>query len=635
MIEIQTFMRRVGASFVRIAVVAGLVWTGGCEASGSPGDDAVSAYRERAMNPPPEIESDRATVEQTEPRVGRRAEETAQLTGSQSEETKRAGLLTGPNVEEHPPTVDILAQIPDPSEADRIFAERLAKIETTAREARVVNQYKRVVERAKQYLAELERPKQARLSLGECIQRALASNYTIRRESYGPALSRTRLVEAEAAFDAIFFLDGSYSNLDKQSASALQGTQTDYRDYSGGIRKLLPTGMQVQTSVKQSRTFAQLTEITSQFTFLNPNYETVFNVSFTQPLLKGFGLDYNRALIHIERLNVQISQEAFIQRVRDTILTVEQAYWNLVAARRSAMVLAETVGQNWVTYQSMQERQAHDATPVELNNSKSRWQSRRVDFIESVKLVRDAEDQLKNLLNDADYLLSEDIEIIPTEIPFTAPVTVDHFAEVRTGIERRSEIRQAKLSIEQTRVQTMRAKNETLPQLNLSFSYDVQGIGVSGDASFDHMSTNRFRSYTVAAAFSYPIGNRGPQAAYRRARMQETQAVVACQQAIDAVVTEINSAIRQLMVRYEQIPPQLDAVLAADNNLRAFQARAEQVSPSYLETELSAVEQVANTRRVLLQVITQYNLALVELEKAKGTLLEYNNIVINDDPSRR
>jgi len=283
----------------------------------------------------------------------------------------------------------------------------------------------------------------------------------------------------------------------------------------------------------------------------------------------------------------------------------------------------------------MKERQAHDATPVELNNSKSRWQSRQVEFIEAVKNVRDAEDQLRNLLNDPTLTLAAMVEIVPTEIPIATPLALDQFAEVRAALDERSEIRQARLAIEQARIQTQRSKNEILPQLDLGFQYDVQGIGGNGDNSFDNMTTNRFRSYSVTATFSYPIGNRGPRAALRRTRLQESQAVVQLHQVIDAVAIEVNAAVRQLIVRYTQIPPQLDAVVAADGNLRAYQARAEQVSPSYLETELSAVEQVANTRKTLLQVVTDYNYTIVQLEKAKGTLLEYYNINVTDEPTGR
>ena len=558
------------------------------------------------------------------------AETLVQLAGSQSEETKRASLVTEPPVNEVPSPLDILSQIPDPSKADEVFAARLAKIESTAREARVVNQYKRVINRAKENLKQLYRPEKLELSLQDCIHRALENNYTIRRETYGPAISDASLVEAEAAFDAVFYLDFSYSNMDQPTSSELASNQNDYRSYGGGIRKLLPTGMQVQTGVTQSRTFTDL-----QFATINPSYETKFTTSFTQPLLRGFGLDYNRAGINIARIDTRISRETFIQQVRDTLLSVEQTYWQLVTARRNAMALAETVGQNWVTYQSMKERQAHDATPVELNNSKSRWQSRQVEFIEAIKNVLDAEDQLKNLLNDPTLTLAEMVEIVPTEIPFVAPLALDQFAEVRTALDERSEIRQARFAIEQARIQTQRSKNETLPQLDLGFQYDVQGLGGNGDNSFDNMTTNRFRSYSVSATFSYPIGNRGPRAALRRARLQESQAVAQLQQVIDAVAIEVNVAVRQLIVRYTQIPPQLDAVVAADGNLRAYQARAEQVSPSYLETELSAVEQVANTRKTLLQVITDYNYTIVQLEKAKGTLLEYYNINVTDESAGR
>jgi outer membrane protein TolC len=174
-----------------------------------------------------------------------------------------------------------------------------------------------------------------------------------------------------------------------------------------------------------------------------------------------------------------------------------------------------------------------------------------------------------------------------------------------------------------------------LPQLDLAFQYEVQGIGSNADTSFDKVTTNRFRSYTVSVNLDYPIGNRGPRAALRRARLQESQAVVRVQQVLDAVVEEVNAAVRQIMFRYKQIPPQLQAVLAAAENLRALQARAVEVSPAYLETELSAVEQLQSTRRILLQAVTDYNVAVVQLEKAKGTLLEYNNVVVNDEPTGR
>jgi outer membrane protein TolC len=278
----------------------------------------------------------------------------------------------------------------------------------------------------------------------------------------------------------------------------------------------------------------------------------------------------------------------------------------------------------------MVERLNHDATQVEVANSESRWQTSYVKYLEAVKLVRDAEDRLKNLLNYPGLKLSDEVELVPTETPFAAPVVIDHFAEVRTALEQRSEIRQARKQIEVARVGTLVAKNATLPRLDLSFQYEVQGLGNTADNSFDNLTTNRFNSYTVGASFSYSLGERASRAALRRTRLQEAQAVVLLNQVTDGIVEEVNRTIRLLMVRYTQIPPQLDAVHAAVRNLRALQARTQRIDPNYLQTELGAVEQLASTRTTLAGVLTDYNSAIVQLEKAKGTLLDYNNVIVAD-----
>ncbi len=543
------------------------------------------------------------------------------------EPVERQALVAGPYTSSAPAPESVLAEIPDPVDAERAFELRMARLKTLVapQDERVVLSYQRTIDKAREYLKLAERPEQVRLSLAECIQRALANNYTIRADAYAPAIARTRLVEAEAAFDAVFFLDASWANTDQATAIQLAANQSDTRTYSGGFRALLPTGMRVQTSLEQSRSFTDL-----QFATINPAYSTDFITTFSQPLLRGFGLDYNRAPIEIARLDLEASREQFARSVRDRLFEVERAYWVLSQVRRLVLVTAETTAQNYVTYEYVVGRLGLDATPVEVNNSLSQWKTSEVGFANAVKAVRDAEDALKNLLNEPELLLSKSIDIVPQEVPFVSALTLDQFAEVRTAIERRSEIHEAKLRIEQSRIRTARAKNETMPDLSVNFSYDVGGLGLSADTSFDSLTTNRFRSYTVGVSFEMPIGNRAREAAYRRSRMEETQAIIALQRVSDGVVQEVNNAIREMIVSYVTIPPSLDAVIAAERNLRSLQARAESISPTFLQTELNAVTQVGNTRRNLLQVIIDYNVAMAQLERAKGTLLEYNNVVLSD-----
>ncbi len=611
---------------LQTSLVATLSLLMACERTPLDLDLSVADYRDRMLV---EHQSEAAQHSFTAEPVAYRTSQTADA------EDQRRSLLTGPMTTTQPAPRELLSEVPDPSNARDVFAARLERLreqQAGRPDQRVVRNYTRVHDKANEYLDLVQLPDQVRLSLAECVQRALNHNYAIRIEAHTPAISQTQIVEAEAAFDVEFFLDTNWSKIDQATAQTFAAGSSDIRSIEGGFRQLLPSGMQATVSLAQTR---NKNNLPAEFQSLNPVYDSSFVTSLRQPLLRGFGLDINRATINVRTAEHRISTEQFIQQVRDTLLDVETAYWNLSVARRTVSVLAESVAQNWVTWQNMIERLDHDATLVEVANSESRWQSRYVEYLEAVKTVRDTEDRLKNLINDPDFLLSDPIEIIPVTEPLVAPLMVDHFAEVRTALDRRSELTAAREQIEIARIQSAVAKNNLLPRLDLNFQYEVQGIGDTSDNSFDNLTTNRFISYTLGASFSYNFGERAARAALRRANLQESQAIVSLNQITDAIVEEVNTTIRTLIVRYTQVPPQFDAVQAAELNLRALQARTQRIDPSYLQTELGAVEQLANSRTRLARLLVDYNIALVQLEKAKGTLLDYNNIVVSDVSSER
>lgn len=551
----------------------------------------------------------------------------------------RQALMTAPAITTQPAPTELLEELPDPVDAPQVFDRRIRAVHDASRAERlgaetdrVTITYQNVVQRAMEYLELMRRPKQVRLSLAEAVQRTLEHSYIIRAESYNPAIARMDLVRAESVFDLVYTLGWDQGWSDPPAPEKVINNFTDQRTLNTGVQQLLPTGMTAQIGYNYVRRWTDFGQKVpaNVLNGFNPSYTNSLGVSLTQPLLKGFGLDYNRATIELARDQQKISREQFEQNVRETILGVEKAYWTLVRVRRTVLILAESVGQNAVTYQSIVERLKYDATPVEQANSQSEWRSSEVSFQEAVKAVRDAEDVLKNLMNDPDFRLSDDVEIVPTDDPLVAPVMLDQFAEVRTALEERSEIRAARLLIDQTRIGTMKAKNETLPQLDAKFSYEIQGLGPNWEDSYYNMTKDFFQSYSYGITLTYPIGNRGPEAALTKARLQESQALVNLRRVMDDAVLDVNNAVRDLRVRYEQVPSAFDAVVAAVRNLRSLQARTEKINPAFLDTELRGVQNIAQTRSQLLQIITDYNIALVQLERSKGTLLRYNNIVLSD-----
>lgn len=532
---------------------------------------------------------------------------------------------------------EIALQIPDPvaipetiaQQRDRAIELVEKRRRPTAEKDREIHDLRQTAQRRLVSITEkagtIQRPSQVRLSLADVIRRAVENNYAIRVRAYNPAIETTRIVEAEAQFDAVFFTDWSYSRQDRPTSSQLASSGTDVRTFKSGVRKLLSSGMQLQAGYELTRTSTDLV-----FATLNPAYFNNMFVEFRQPFLRGFGLDFNRAQIEIYQLDRQISVEQLRQEVRETIFNTEQAYWSLVRARRAVAVSSRLLTDletilDWL----IQRKQAgYDVYGVQLNLTKSRIEQRRADFIRRCNDVRNAEDTLKALMNDPDLNLSKDTELVPTETLSIEPVVLDQLGEVSAALMHRSELHEARLTIEKAQIAIGVAKNQALPKLDLTFRYLVDGLGDDWHGAVSQFSENDFHEYLVALEFEWPLGNRGPQAGLRRARLQQAQAIAAQRAQIEAVIREVKQAIRDLKTSYDQIGPSMQAARASRDQLRATKARQERLDPPSLQVELDAHEALAAARDNLLQTLANYNLSLSNLERRKGTLLQYNNIVI-------
>lgn len=532
----------------------------------------------------------------------------------------------------------VLQQIAD---ADREIREAQSELDSTPADdqARVARLRQRVaiakVNRARlqsilERIDSVRRPRQISLTLQECIRRALEHNYAIRAGAFSPAIEATKIVEAEAAFDSVFFVQLNYNKQDRPSSSQLQGTLSDNRTFTSGVRKLLATGMTVQASYAANRTFSDLV-----FQTLNPSYFNQFIVEFRQPLLRNFGLDYNRAQIEVNKLERQSGLEQYRADLQKTLLQVEQAYWQLKQTRADLVVNARLLAEFERIYQIIESRRDFDTYQIQLGQIRSRLETRKAEFVARKAAVRDAEDLLKSLLNDPALNLADDVELIPVD-PFALdPLVVDRLGEVQAALDHRPEIRQRQFDIRKARVGLGAAKNQALPKLDVTFRYIVDGLGGNWDNAFRQLADNDYHEYVVGLEFEWAIGNRAAEAGVRRARFLESQAGAAYGATIESVIREVHKAVRDVQVAYEQIGSTLRAAQASEDQLRATVARALSKDPATLEVELTANEALATSRSGLVNTLVNYTVSIVALEQAKGTLLEYDNIQLHEPEDPR
>lgn len=543
----------------------------------------------------------------------------------------RAGSSEPVNASSKPvvdaPNLDdvIWLNVPDPSNAAAVFDQRQAN---TRHSDTVKREYQRIYDDAKAYVREIERPAQYRLTLHEALQRAIASNFLIRIDSFAPAISTAQAVQAESVFDTAFFAQVNRNNTDRPAINQLSATKTDTTTVNGGIRQLLASGAQVSFA----QTMVRVDNPGFQFQTVNPIWQQAFVAELRQPVLRNFGMDFNRAQINIRKTERKINEQAFRARVIEVLNNTERAYWDLARARREVTIGAELLAQAQLTLRQVEARREFDSYLTLVSASRATVSNRQFIYIQLKNTVRNAEDLLQNLMNDKELAMAKDLELIPIDIPTTVELVRDRVEEVATALRSRPEIIQARHGVDVARLQLGIAKNQALPQLDVVYRMTLNGLGNNSDNAFDQMTSGNFTDQYVGIEFAWNFAERGERAGIRVAALTQSRAVTTYKKAIDDVIIDCRVALRNLNTSYEQLSPSSDAVVSGIDRLRALQERQERKSPAELDAVFNAQVSLAEGRRALLAAVIAYNQGIVDVERAKGTLLEYDNVVIANEP---
>ncbi len=518
-------------------------------------------------------------------------------------------------------TVPVLSQkqidwhLPAPEGARTTIAEDLKRWQQPDTDAKINALLDRI--------DSIRRPKQVEMSLSDVIERTLRSNYSIVEQSYTPAIASTAIVQAQAAFDGAFFSNMIRTKTDQPTANELVTSGSDFFSSSSGLDKLLPSG-----AVVSGRYDIRRIKQTLSFQTLNPAYTSQFVLTLNQPLLRGFGLDYNRRFIVVAEKRRAIGDLSFRSTVEDTLRQAERLYWSLVLARRSLVARARLIADFEAIYDYLQARSDFDVLPVNLFTTEASLKAERTNFLADQANVLNIEDQLVALMNDPGKNLVDNVELVPTDFPSLERVRTDSVAEAQLALEHRPDILSQELQVEIKRIDANARKNEELPQLDLSFTVTSTGLGGNANSSFDEVSRNEFINYDIRVQYRLPIGNRSARALHRQEELLHAQEAARLRRIIEGAIRDVNIAVRNLDTSYDQITPGLDALEARQREVNSQVARAERKNYATLTTELGAWRALSNTRIALLRVIVDYNNAIVDLEFSKGTLLQHYNIVI-------
>ncbi len=395
------------------------------------------------------------------------------------------------------------------------------------------------------------------------------------------------------------------------------------------------------------------------------DYQTSFQMEMRQPLLQGYGLEYNRIAgpgaipgfnqgVLLARVNSDIALTAFEAGVRNLVSDVEVAYWELYYAYRNLDSAVQGRDSSLKTWQKVNELYQVGAKNGE---AASEAQAREQYFLfrstaeQALSQLYQTESKLRYMMGIA---ATDGRMIRPTDDPTTAKISFD-WSEVQCeALARSVEIREQRWRVKQRDLELIAARNYLLPRVDLDARYTWTGLGrrvvdpdqpnISGTfngqqfdnlgstgGALDNLASGEFQSWHLGVEGSIPLGFRKQKDGVRnaeyalareRAKLRETEFEVSHQLAY---------AIRDLDANLMLTASNFNRRQAAQHNVDAVRTSFEngQIGINVL---LDAQRSLAQAESDYYRSATNYAKAISQVHYRKGSLLEYNGVYLTEGP---
>lgn len=478
------------------------------------------------------------------------------------------------------------------------------------------------------------KPRQVLLGLQQAIATAVRNNLGVQGARLEQAVTQTDIVRAEAAFDAVLFANTGFSRIDQSTVvfappgevvPTIFGNDSKSWNFTTGIQKPLVTGGTVTLSTNW--VWQQLQPVS--FYFPNASWNNNLQLGFTQPLLQGFGSDVNLAQIRLARNADRKSMQALRERLLDVVARTEAAYWRLALARQELAIRMWLVDVGVEVRDVLDKRRQFDATLAEYADSVAVVENRKSAVIRARRQVQQAVDDLKLLMNDPSLPVGDETTIVPADSMVDQALTASLREAVATAIQQSPAVARALLDIDDASIRQVVADNGRLPQLNLNAQIQWNGLDRTYGGAWDQLGAGQFIDYVVGATFSQAIGNRFGEAAYRRARLERSQAVIAYRAAVQRAVFEVKESLRGVVTNHQLIGQTRAFRLAQAENLRALLVLEQTIAsltPEFLNLKFQRQDGLANAQLQESTALAEYNISIAQLYRAMGTGLAMNRI---------
>jgi len=471
-----------------------------------------------------------------------------------------------------------------------------------------------------------------RLSVNDAVQLALEQNLNIQVQRLSPQMQDLNVAQVRTAYTPNFSTTFSTSSTDSPVGSFLAGaaTKLTQENFLANVsaNQLFSWGGSYSVSWDSSRGKSN-----SLFSSPNPALRSTLNLNYTQPLVRNFKIDSVRQQLLITGKNREISDVQLRQTVLSTLRDVKNAYWELEYANQSLIVQRQSLDLARESLKNNQERvRIGTMAPIDIVEAQAEVAQREESVILAEAEVSRAEDRLRTLIYDPSTPGFWNLRLELTDHPAFDARPIDLEAAVRNALDKRTDLAQARKSLEASDINIRYFRNQALPDVSVQANYGLSGQGgtaieygsgfppsIIGQSSTSYGSVlrtllgNDFPSWTVGVTVGYPIGQSSAQAGLARAKLQYSQVQLQIRNTELQIASQVREAARQVNTNLKRVDATRASRELSEKRLEAEQKKfAAGMSTSFLVFQ--AQRDLAVARNSELRATLDYNQSLVDFE---------------------
>ncbi|MBV5301695.1 MAG: TolC family protein [Methylococcales bacterium] len=498
-------------------------------------------------------------------------------------------------------------------------------------------------ERDVETVKKIDLPKESvELTLANIRALALENNLDLKIAEIDPKIAATQVSEEEAKFDDLIFAKAKYGskNMPSQNLDVVKFTPTTENGLlKNEVDKLTAIPQLTQVLEMEAgiviplRTGAKVTlsspfDEKKQFKGVpSAQYQNALRFSVSQPLLRDGGIDTNVAGIRIAKYEQQIIDvKTRLQSIR-VLASIERAYWSIYMAWGKLDVRRQQYENASDNLAMVKKRVANGLTAaVEINRAEIGVAERRESLITANTTLKIRQRQLKLLLNDTNLSVDSQILIVPKTSPTLLHFDFDRNELVQKALTGRLELLELELKLAADLTKIDYLKNQTLPMFMLDYNYGSLGRDTQSlDSAFTQTLEGNYSDWSVGMRMEIPLSNELRKSKLERAVQERLQRLSTQQLRELNVKREIYDALDTTEQNWQRILAARQNVILAGLNYDAELKQFREGLRTMTEV-LETLTRLGDAQLREVRAISDYQVSLVDLAFATGTLLGHNHV---------